>query len=367
MGRIISIGTAVPQYTTIQKDILRFMHDVYRDEAASRKLKILFQSSGISNRHSVLPDFGGTRGGEMLFLGGKQPQVDVRMEVFREKAVALALEAVQASFRKINAEVDDFPLTHLITVTCTGLFAPGLDAAIMERLDLPRDIFHTAVNFAGCNAAFPALKIADMITKTEENVRVLVVCAELCTLHFQPKNNADNLLSNTIFGDGAAAVLMVSDHYAEKNSLSGLSVGRFYSNLLAEGKNLMGWNIKPLNFEMILNPRIPAFIGAEIESFILRVSAEMKVQRREIGRWAVHPGGRKILDVVKEKLKLTEDEMAPSYQVLEEHGNMSSPTILFILNRILEKPMPSGEKIFAIGFGPGISVDTILFQYAESV
>ena len=214
MGKIISIGTAVPEYSSKQTRILQFMRDAYQDETASRKLNILFHSSGIGSRHSVVPDFGDTMPGQELFFGEVCPAVDDRMGVYQKTALPLAIKAIQHALRKINMDVSGFSATHLITVSCTGLCAPGLDAAIIESLGLPDDIFHTAVNFAGCNAAFPALKIADMITKTDENAKVLMVCVELCTLHYQPKNDHDHLLSNTIFGDGAAAVLMTSDHIA---------------------------------------------------------------------------------------------------------------------------------------------------------
>ena len=245
------------------------------------------------------------------------------------------------------------------------MYAPGIDAAMVERLGLPDDIFHTSVNFTGCNAAFPALKIADMISKTEEDAKVLVVCVELCTLHFQPKNNHDNLLSNTIFGDGAAAVLFVSDAFAGDHHLKGLSVNGFYSSLFHEGKHLMGLNITPVNFEMILNAKVPSFIGTKINGFITRAALKLDIEPANIGKWAVHPGGRKILEVVKEKLSLTDEDLANSYQVLSDYGNMSSPTILFILSRILDCSLTPNEKVFAIGFGPGISVDSVLFSYAE--
>lgn len=365
MGRIISIGTAVPPYSAKQVEILDFMRRAYQDETASRKLNILFHSSGIGSRHSVLADFGEKAPGQASFFDEPRPQVNERMQIYRQTAVPLALDAIQASFRKINMDAETFAVSHLITVSCTGLQAPGLDAILMEEMSLPGDIFHTSVNFAGCNAAFSALKIADMITRTEKNARVLVVCVELCTLHFQPKNNHDNLLSNTIFGDGAASVLMVSESFAETQKWPGLSVDGFYSELLSEGKDLMGWNITPLNFEMVLSAKVPAFIGKSINKFLRKASQKLGVDVRSAGKWAVHPGGRKILDVVKTTLELTEVEMKYSYEILHENGNMSSPTILFIISRILEDSMKPGETILAVGFGPGISIDSALFTYGR--
>ncbi len=362
MSRIISTGTAVPDYTTAQETILDYMSGAYNDETVSRKLRILFHSSGIETRHSVVPDFGNTAS-KLLFFGNGKPDVEKRMELYRQNAAGLAIAAINNLFEKLNSEIKDFGITHLITVTCTGLYSPGLETEIMERLQLPFDIFHTAVNFMGCNAAFPAQKIADSFARSDTNARVLVVCVELCTIHFQPKDDNDNLLSNTIFGDGAAACLMVSDEYARKKNFKGISVDGFYSGVLGEGKELMGWNVKPLNFEMVLNAGIPSFIGKKITRFISDTSRNLEVSPELIDRWAVHPGGRKILDQVRIQLGLTNGQLDYSYRILKEYGNMSSPTILFILNLILDQQLKHGEKILAIGFGPGISVDTVLYHY----
>ncbi|MCE9539222.1 MAG: type III polyketide synthase, partial [Bacteroidetes bacterium] len=230
MSKIISIGTAVPEYGTEQSVILGFMKDAYRDDIASRKLNVLFKHSGISTRYSTIPDFDKTKSRTILF-NEKQgtSTVENRLNFFKEKAVPLAIAAIKDSFEKINTSISDFEITHLITVSCTGLYAPGIDAELIEQLNLPTDIFHVSVNFLGCNAAFHALKIADLITKSDNNAKVLIVCVELCTLHFQPKNNNDNLLSNTIFGDGAAAVIVTSNKYQNNPKQNSLVINGFYS------------------------------------------------------------------------------------------------------------------------------------------
>lgn len=364
MSRIISTGTAVPEYAAHQDSILEFMCRAYDNDTASRKLKILFHSSGIEKRHSVVPDFN-NKSDANLFFGNGMPNVEMRMKLYRDNAADLAIKAIDDLFCKIDSDIASFGITHLITVTCTGMYSPGLETELMEKLHLRDNIFHTSVNFLGCNAAFPAQKIADSFTKSDAHAKVLVVCVELCTIHFQPKGNTDNLLSNTIFSDGAAALLFVSDEYAREKSLKGLAVGGFYSGMLGEGKNLMGWNIKPLNFEMVLDAEVPAFIGRKITLFIDEVSSYFNVSKEDINKWAVHPGGRKILDQVRQQLGFERDELQASYQVLRDFGNMSSPTILFILNHIQEQNMKQGEKIMAVGFGPGISVDTAFYRYEE--
>lgn len=364
MSKIVSIGTAVPQYGTEQSVILGFMKDAYKDDIAARKLNVLFKHSGISTRYSTIPDFDKTKSKNVLFNGMPDTStVENRLKIFKEKAVPLAIEAISNSCKKINTDISDFGITHLITVSCTGLYAPGIDAELIEELNLPADIFHISVNFLGCNAAFHALKIADLITKSDDNAKVLIVCVELCTLHFQPKNNHDNLLSNTIFGDGAAAVIITSDKYQNNPKQNRLVIDGFYSLLLPKGKDLMGWNITPVNFEMILDAKIPDFIGSEINAIILKASKNFNIEPNTINKWAVHPGGKKILDTIKRELQLNEEDLKYSYKILDEYGNMSSPTILFVLNELMEAKQNKNDSVFSIGFGPGLSIETALFRF----
>ena len=366
MSRIISIGTAVPKHRTAQSEILEFMHLAYDNNAvASRKLNVLFNNSGINTRYSAIPDFDKSRNEHIFFNGTpSNATIEDRLTVFKEQAIPLAIDAIKDSFQKINTTIDAFGITHLITVSCTGMYAPGIDAVLMEQLNLPRDIFHTSVNFLGCNAAFHALKIADMISKSDADAKVLIVCVELCTLHFQPKDNHDNLLSNTIFGDGAAAVIITSEKHSDSFPQQSLTIKGFYSLLLDKGKDLMGWNITPVNFEMILDSRIPEVIGNEVNSILNKASAKFNIAPETITNWAIHPGGKKIIDTIKNKLKLRNEDVKASYKILDEFGNMSSPTILFVLNELMQEENKQGETIFSIGFGPGLSIETALFSYA---
>ena len=366
MSKIISIGTAVPKYGTKQSTILEFMHDAYRDETASRKLKILFHHSGITTRYSVVSDFNNNKPENKLFNRDQTaPNVEKRLDIFKNHAVSLSIEAIQNSLKKLNTTIEEFEITHLITVTCTGLYAPGIDAVLIEQLNLPIDIFHTSINFMGCNAAFHALKLGDMIAKTDVNAKVMIVCVELCTLHFQPKNNHDNLLSNTIFGDGAAAVVVVSDTQSKQNHQGGMTINGFYSLLLGKGKDLMSWDITSLNFEMVLDAKVPEFIGDEVNDILLKAGRKLNITPEKIDKWAIHPGGKKILDTIKKQLQLNDTDLQYSYKVLDEYGNMSSPTILFVLNEIMQTEHKPNETIFSIGFGPGLSIETALFTYVE--
>lgn len=366
MSKIISIGTAVPEFGTQQSAILQFMQSAYNDDTASRKLNVLFHQSNINTRYSALPDFDATRPSQILFTGNQTiPGIEERLSLFKDRAIKLAVAAISSSLEQLKTTLADYKITHLITVSCTGIFAPGIDAVLTEKLNLPDDIFHTSFNFLGCNAAFHALKLGDMIAKTDENARILIVCVELCTLHFQPKNNHDNLLSNTIFGDGAAAVIMVPDPAAEHQHQPGLILNGFYSLLLNKGKDLMGWNVTPVNFEMILDARVPEFIGEEVNDLVFKVGRKFSISPSSIDKWAIHPGGKKILDTLKKQLTLKDDDLQYSYKVLSDYGNMSSPTILFVLDEIMKSAPLPGETVFSIGFGPGLSIETAVLTYAE--
>ena len=357
-GKIISIGTALPEFAFKQQEILDFMEKAYNNSDDFRKLKVLFHQSGIQKRHSVLPDFGMNQASTFFKHQQKQPNVDKRMDMYKDKGLELAIKSIHNTLKPVNAAIEE--ITHLITVTCTGLYAPGLGAQLIKHLSLKEDIPHTSVNFMGCNAAFYALKIADLIMGQNSNAKVLVVCVELCTLHFQPKNNVDNILSNTLFSDGAASVLISS----ETSALPGLTMNGFYSLLLHKGWDLMGWNVNPVSFEMVLNTQIPSFLEEEIESVIEKAFLHYKISKNDIIHWAIHPGGKKIVDSIGRKLNLSEMETKNSYNILNNYGNMSSPTILFILKKILDKTDAKNEKIFTIGFGPGLSIETALLTYA---
>jgi predicted naringenin-chalcone synthase len=366
MSKIISIGTAVPKYGTEQSKILDYMVEAYSNDTASRKLRILFHQSGINKRYSAISDFNNKSPENKLFSENERiPNVETRLGVFKENAVSLAIAAIKDSLDKLRLSIAEFGITHLITVTCTGIYAPGIDSVLIDQLNLPVDIFHTSVNFMGCNAAFHALKLGDMIAKTDNGAKVLIVCVELCTLHFQPKNNHDNLLSNTIFGDGAAAVVIVSDSKAKQDQRSGITINGFYSLLLSKGSDMMGWNITPVNFEMILDAKVPDFIGDNVNEIVLKACNKFKITTDLIDNWAIHPGGKKILDRIKKQLNLDEEDLKCSYNVLDQYGNMSSPTILFVLSEILLPGLKPGENIFSIGFGPGLSIETALFTYGE--
>lgn len=324
------------------------------DEIGQRKLSFLYRQSGIEERYSCLADFGNTPMDDTFFplLTDKRPfpSTEARMQKYREVAANLSMEAIT------NATGDGVTkndITHLISVSCTGMHAPGLDLELMRRLELPNLVFRTSVNFMGCYAALHALRLADaLIAKTPEAV-VLIVCAELCTLHLQKQATPDNLASALLFGDGAAAVILTGENVPGK----GLLLKHFYSGVATEGNADMAWSISSSGFQMTLSNAIPDIIEAHILPLLLHAFKTQNITKEDINHWCIHPGGKRILEAIQKALKLSKEDLCHSYETLRRYGNMSSPTILFVMKNILPK-LRNGERMLGVAFGPGLTMES---------
>lgn len=271
------------------------------------------------------------------------------MELFFEHAPGLAKKAILDCL-----DVPDLPhITHFITVSCTGMAAPGIDIALVQLLGLPNDIYRTSVNFMGCYGAFHALKIADDICRSNPHAKVLIVCVELCTIHFQPLADEDNLMANLLFADGAAAAVV-------SNEPKGLEITAYHSLLAPAGIHDMSWQLSHTGFLMRLTSYIPALLEKHIAPLLHATLGKTGWSRNEVQHWAIHPGGRKIIETIAQELSLTAAETAHSTKVLREYGNMSSATILFVLREMLEQEVTG--NIFACGFGPGLTMETLLLR-----
>lgn len=357
MTEIISIGTAVPAHRHAQSDIRQFMERVFAlDPAERRKLRFLYQQSAIDYRYSVIPDYSLPPSEWSFYPDGESlepvPTIEKRMEWYNRYAVELSAAAIADCFNGIAGNAAD--CTHLITVSCTGMSAPGLDLALVEKLALPLSISRSSINFMGCYAALHAMRQADAICRSEPEARVLIVCTELCTLHFQKEPSPDNIAASLLFGDGAAAVLLQSG-VGKNPGISG-----FHSEIMPAGKNDMSWNLSSTGFLMRLSGYVPDLIQADFKPMILRALAKFSKPQAKIGGWCIHPGGKRILEAVVKSLSLPGNAMEAAYEVLKEYGNMSSPTVLFVLKRMLEKG--NRGNIIVAAFGPGISMETCLLE-----
>ena len=359
MSKIISIGTAVPEFRHEQEKIFEFMSRVYAiNEVDKRKLKFLYKYSGIKTRYSVLGDYSRPANEWKFFTPTENlepfPSIEKRMRIFRDHAAPLSLKAIDDCIENFK----DQKITHLITVSCTGMSAPGLDLELIELLNLPATTWRTSINFMGCYAAIHALKLADVICKTDANANVLIVCVELCTLHFQKKYTPDNISSGILFGDGAAAILVSGNPENE-----GLNIDHFYSSVSFKSKREMVWELSSSGFLLTLSGYIPELIEEDFNGIVNDCLAQTNLAKEDITHWCIHPGGKKILEAVHNSLQFTNGHLQNCYDILGEYGNMSSPTILFVLKRIGESlNKDQRNNIFGAAFGPGLTMETFVLS-----
>lgn len=362
MSYIAAIETSVPEYSHSQNGFAEFYSNSTDDDDIKRKINIISSKTGIQNRYSVLKDYSLAPEDFEFYAKNAsltpEPGLTKRMGIFKEEAVKLSLKAIHKipEFETVKKTI-----THLITVTCTGLFAPGLDIQLVNELQLSPSINRSSINFMGCNAAILALKQADSICKSNGNAKVLIVCTELCTLHFQKDYSDDYIISNQLFADGCAAVLVTADPTAFSNNAL-IKINDFHSLLLHKGYNDMAWQLSETGFKMNLTTYVSDLINGNIKNML----NEVNVHPDTIDFWAVHPGGKKIIDEFCNALNLDKDKLSASYDVLKNYGNMSSPTVLFVLKQVLDKNqnIQKGKSIFTAAFGPGLSIETVSLVYA---
>lgn len=344
------ISTAVPRHE---------VHGAFRAFAASRAegergraaFDRMAARSDIARRYSVLqaaePAGSGTVCG--FYRGGAAfPSTRARMARYEEEAPPLA----EAAFARLGLAAEAPRVTHLVVATCTGFVAPGLDRHLVERHGLPRGVERSLVGFMGCQAAINALKLAWHIVRSEPRARVLVVCLELCTLHLQETAAIEQLLCFLLFADGCAAALVSAEE-------TGLRLEGFRSVVIPEAGDMITWRIGDDGFDMTLSGLVPVTLAHALPDW----QAEMLDGRNaaEVDLWAVHPGGRSILDAVEHGLALQQRALAESRAVLRDHGNMSSATVMFVLAAMMRRAEPRRRGV-ALAFGPGLSAEAMRFS-----
>lgn len=366
-GYIVSIGTAVPLYSYPQHTIADFMIRYFNlNDEAARKVSFIYNKTGIESRHSVLPDFHMNGGSRLFKSAEKNPSLSERMSVYKQEAVTLASQAVKDCLQQLPKKSRNkvLPVTHLITVSCTGMSAPGLDIELLQQLELATDVHRTSVNFMGCYAGFHAFKMANNICQSDKDATVLVVLAELCSLHFQPDTNSEMMIVNSLFADGAAAVLFTSGRKAKALNSTKLEVLGFSGEVIHDGATYMTWNPSEEGFLMGLDALVPQVIEENADRMVGDALRKFGLNKEDVSHWVFHPGGKKILEAAQRSVGLTTEDFKHSYRVLRDFGNMSSPTICFVLQSLLQNGVKGkkGEYIFAAGFGPGITIETALLK-----
>ena len=341
-----AIGTAIPP-NDVHARFLSYAPTLLKTERERHLFNRMAERSGIEHRWSSLDER------DPFYLPGAFPGTAQRMRRFERDSMPLAEAALADLGRRLNRDWRH-GLTHLILVCCTGFEAPGLDQRLMERFGLDSALERTVVGFMGCNAAFNALKLARHIVRSEPASRVLVLNIELCTLHMQETDNLAQALCFMLFADGCTASLVSAEP-------RGLELERFSAALLPDAMDQITWHIGDDGFDMRLSGQVPSTILTHLPSHLAALLGQRP--QEEVELWAVHPGGRSILDAVQYSLSLHDDILAPSREVLRDCGNMSSATVMFVLARLLAQPS-RGRAGVGLGFGPGIGVESLAFREA---
>lgn len=361
MSYLSKIETFLPQHKLSPESFVAWAEPFFAHKDSVRKLSFLAKVSGIDQKYTAIPDFLTTPEKSLLYNhpDRRLPSTGERMGVFMPHAIELAYGAAIKIFE--NSDVLQTEITHIITVSCTGLVAPGLEIELSNRLNLSANVQRSAVNFMGCYAAFHAIKQAHYICGAQPESKVLIVAVELCSLHFRNCDSADNLLSSILFSDGAAAVL-VTDQTPTNSHLQAID---FSSVLIQEGKNDMAWEVGDAGFQMQLKNQIPDHIQNNIRGVFDALLAKNALTPAQICAYAIHPGGKNILQGFLKALGRNENDLKESFETLRDYGNMSSVSVLFVLKSILDNPILEGP-VYSAAFGPGLSVESGLFLKSKS-
>jgi predicted naringenin-chalcone synthase len=348
------VAAAVPAHE-VHDTFVRFAARLLRDRRSRLLFDRMVSRSHIERRWSCLAPAGPGDNASVddggFYTLGHFPSTAQRMARYETEAPPLAAAAVARL--GLGDAVRD--VTHLIVSSCTGLSAPGVDLEIVRRCGLAPSVERTVVGFMGCYAAITALKLARHIVRSEPSAKVLVVSVELCTLHLQETEDLDRLLTFLLFGDGASAALVSA-------APVGFALDGFNAVLVQEAADQITWTIRDVGFDMILSGRVPGTITDALRAGAARVLPGLAAG--DIDLWAVHPGGRTVLDAVESAFALDASALAVSRGVLRDHGNMSSPTVMFVLERLLAAKAPAGARGCAMAFGPGLTAETMLFRAA---
>ena len=360
---ITAIGTANPGYKSHQSATVDLIIAALNLKPAEKRLlRSVYKATGIDYRYSVLSDFDSTPG-PFTFLPNDAnallPTTAERMKIYKKHALNLALAAIQNCLLGLrHFSVQD--ITHLITVSCTGMYAPGIDIEIVQKLNLNSSTKRTAINFMGCYGAFNGMKVADAICRAHPLAKVLVVCVELCSIHFQSKMTLDNIISNAIFADGAAAVLIQAQPQYKKY----FKIENFHCDLLPQTSQEMAWHIGDDGFDIVLSSYVPEVIQSGIADFMQSAIKQNQFKLSDIDLFAIHPGGLKILKACEKSLTITKEQNKYAYQILKNYGNMSSATVLFVLRAIWDDltQKDHAKNIFSCAFGPGLTLESMLLK-----
>lgn len=348
------IATAVPAHD-MHETFVDYARALLKDERKERIFDKMAEKSQISRRWSCQQPTPGNKhtiiDGESFLIEGNYPTTAKRMRVYEKQAFKLAQSAVE----NLGVAGIAQDITHIIITSCTGFSAPGLDLQLIKHFGLNPSLERTIVGFMGCYAAINGLKLAHHIVRSAPKSKVLLVSVELCTLHFQDTDDLEQILMFLLFADGCAAALISAEP-------DGLALTSFHAEVIPDTDALMSWHIRDMGFDMVLSGDVPRSVFRALKAGSERILGGLAPQ--DVSMWAVHPGGRTVLDAAEAAFTLPSTALKHSRDVLFEFGNMSSATVLFVLQRFLDEKR-RGERGCAMSFGPGLTAETMLFAAPE--
>ncbi len=338
------IATAVPDFDVHQK-FVDYCPLLIPDKRSRTLFRRMSSRAQIEHRYSFLePHSDSDRlDTEGFYDGAVFPGTGKRMELYERHAFTLAKRALD--------QLDLAGTTHILITSCTGFYAPGLDQQIVDHYGLAGKTERTMVGFMGCFAALNALKLARHIVRSERDAKVLVLNLELCTLHLKPSGTLEEMLSFLIFSDGCAASIVSA-------ASEGIELQGFNTTVIPDSADLITWRIGDMGFDMNLSGQVPATIARELPAQIDHILEGCT--KSDIAHWAIHPGGRSVLDGVRDGAQLDEEQLTSSREVLRRFGNMSSATVMFVLQDIMNRSPRPGPGC-AMAFGPGLTVESMRF------
>lgn len=356
------ISTETPEHIYSNEFTRERMKGWVPEPRAKRLIDMIYERTGIDTRYSACDDFMKEDGGLFHTLPDgtmNSPTTGQRNALYAKASRELAVKLV----RKTLAECPQFEksdITHVVFASCTGFANPGPDYHIIRDLGLNENVERYTIGFMGCYAAFPALRMAAQFCEANPQAVVLVMCLELCSLHLQVSEKPESIVANALFADGAAAAIVSAREPA--NDRPFYRVHGFHSALVPSSEAHMAWDIGDHGFNMVLSAYVPDLIGSNIREILAGILDKRGLSPANIDEWAVHPGGRAILDQIEEQLSLPPAELEMSRSVLRDYGNMSSPTVMFVLKGFLEEAETERAMTCAIAFGPGLTVETAVLE-----
>lgn len=385
---ILGLGTAAPENRMSQVEALEMFKDILCEtERQQRLARALFRKSQIENRHLVVPyksAYTWCKPAAVAIAAGESfslttppaelseiapgesagPTTGERMNMYEQLAGELALQSAKTALG--NSGLAGGDITHLVVVTCTGFNSPGVDLELIDRLGLPNTTQRINVGFMGCHGAINGLRAALAITQSDVSARVLLCCIEVCSLHYRFQWDDEGIIGNALFADGSASLVLGQCENSGSSVEGGWKLIDSGSVVIPNSTQEMSWKVGDHGFEMKLTSEVGEAIENALSGWLTSWLAAYDLNMGDIDFWGVHPGGPRILSAVQSSLKLDERHLQTSRSVLRHYGNMSSPTVLFILNEFMsqhaEMPKARPANCVLLAFGPGLVAEIALIQ-----